>query len=434
LEESEFEPDFEPSAKTKSFQTAESIIEKKNVINVSKSKSKTLPAPTTEEKQRVSTLLKRILTETLQFLEKERFIEQEKTLSDTTEVNYHPTKFGIVTSQMYMNVEDMVIFRDDLAYANALLKNKEIKLIPLTWLHTLTKTKGIPKLYLQRNENTTLTAFIEDHLDNFIMEEIWSPDAPQFPAFAQEVKMAAILQDWISEVPEKDMTEHFNIGQGDIRRIVDNAKWLMRALVKTNAVFNHENFVQMLNELALRIDKGVAAELVPLVKLRGIGRVRARKLYHEGFKTLDDIKIATIEQLANVPLIGKELAKRIKEQALNPDQARKTKTSGVAPKLLIKKKTSKPVNTLDTTIEPSKDSEEPKNEEPNETPGIPGTELITDDTSDESLLEAQKMNPIIDDSSIKTTKSTNSEEISSKKSTLESYFDGKKPKSRSPKK
>ena len=46
-----------------------------------------------------------------------------------------------------------------------------------------------------------------------------------------------------------------------------------------------------------------------------LGRVRARKLYHEGFKTLIDIQKATIEQLSAVPLLGPELAKKIQAQA-----------------------------------------------------------------------------------------------------------------------
>ncbi|MEM4701549.1 MAG: helix-hairpin-helix domain-containing protein, partial [Candidatus Bathyarchaeia archaeon] len=37
-------------------------------------------------------------------------------------------------------------------------------------------------------------------------------------------------------------------------------------------------------------------------------------LYNAGYKTIEDIKHAQIEELMNLPLIGPKLAKKIKEQ------------------------------------------------------------------------------------------------------------------------
>jgi replicative superfamily II helicase len=58
----------------------------------------------------------------------------------------------------------------------------------------------------------------------------------------------------------------------------------------------------------------VKAELLPLVRLERIGRVRARILYNSGLKTLTDLKRAPLNKLTNLPLIGPKLAKKIKEQ------------------------------------------------------------------------------------------------------------------------
>jgi len=70
----------------------------------------------------------------------------------------------------------------------------------------------------------------------------------------------------------------------------------------------------LLDNVMERIEKGVKAELLPLVRLEGIGRVRARILYNAGLKTLDDLKKAPIEKLTSLPLIGPKLAKKIKDQ------------------------------------------------------------------------------------------------------------------------
>ena len=53
---------------------------------------------------------------------------------------------------------------------------------------------------------------------------------------------------------------------------------------------------------------------MPLVRLRGIGRIRARVLYKSGYKTLESLKRAPISKLVELPLIGPRLAKVIKEQ------------------------------------------------------------------------------------------------------------------------
>jgi replicative superfamily II helicase len=55
--------------------------------------------------------------------------------------------------------------------------------------------------------------------------------------------------------------------------------------------------------------------VIPLLSLQGVGRVRARALHNSGFKAIEDIRKASPSELANVPLIGTKLAKKIKEQA-----------------------------------------------------------------------------------------------------------------------
>jgi helicase len=63
-----------------------------------------------------------------------------------------------------------------------------------------------------------------------------------------------------------------------------------------------------------RSAKGVKSELLPLVRLEGVGRSRARILFNTGLKTLKDLKHAPIEKLTSLPLIGPRVAKKIKEQ------------------------------------------------------------------------------------------------------------------------
>jgi helicase len=58
----------------------------------------------------------------------------------------------------------------------------------------------------------------------------------------------------------------------------------------------------------------VKKELLPIVRLEGVGRVRGRILFNAGYKTIEDIKHAQLEDLMKLPAIGPKLAKKIKEQ------------------------------------------------------------------------------------------------------------------------
>ena len=95
---------------------------------------------------------------------------------------------------------------------------------------------------------------------------------PHFEPFAQAVKHAWILEEWIGEYPEKEIVEHFNIGQGDLHRVVETAQWPIRALCEVSAIFEHKRFDQPLYDISQRIQYGIKAELLPLIELRGIGK------------------------------------------------------------------------------------------------------------------------------------------------------------------
>ena len=67
-----------------------------------------------------------------------------------------------------------------------------------------------------------------------------------------------------------------------------------------------------IRKLRLRVRYGVKEELLALIKLQGIGSVRARKLYAYGIKDLGDVKKADLTTLSQ--LLGKAVAESIQKQ------------------------------------------------------------------------------------------------------------------------
>lgn len=92
------------------------------------------------------------------------------------------------------------------------------------------------------------------------------------------LKSAAVLNDWISEISEETITGTFGIGPGDIRTKVDTANWLLYAMSEIAYIFRPEA-VRCIRQLGTRVKFGIKEELIPLVALRGIGRSRARTLF-----------------------------------------------------------------------------------------------------------------------------------------------------------
>lgn len=106
----------------------------------------------------------------------------------------------------------------------------------------------------------------------------------------------------------------FDVGPGDIKVYSDYARWLGHALEHLAKVLG----LGVTSEISVSVKRlvhGVREELLQLVELEGVGRVRARALYEAGYRTLMDIARSSPKLLASVKGIGEKLAVSIWEQA-----------------------------------------------------------------------------------------------------------------------
>jgi len=129
-----------------------------------------------------------------------------------------------------------------------------------------------------------------------------------------EVKTAMVLEAWINEVSESDLMEHYNVQPGDRYSAVTNGEWLLYSALELAGILGMPEPRHHLRKLRDRVKHGVSEKMLPLVRLKGIGRVRAKVLYKSGFTTLGRLKRAELRQLTALPTIGPRLARTIKEQ------------------------------------------------------------------------------------------------------------------------
>ncbi|MEM1611671.1 MAG: helix-hairpin-helix domain-containing protein, partial [Sulfolobales archaeon] len=128
-------------------------------------------------------------------------------------------------------------------------------------------------------------------------------------------KYAKILKAWIDEESEDQIVEKLGIMPGDLRVVVETATWISYALSAISAVIPKvKHHSRVLEKLSIRIENGVKEELIPLIKLRGIGRVRARILYNHGIRSIDDLRRIDPKRLLSLRGFGEAIVRQIYEQ------------------------------------------------------------------------------------------------------------------------
>jgi len=223
--------------------------------------------------------------------------------------NIYATKFGKRVSELYIDPVSAVIIRDA-------LRRKPSYLTDFSLLHMIAHTPDMgPILRPYSREMDAIAVFMEEHKAEFLVDvpDEWE-DRIAYEQFLGEVKTAMTIKAWIEETSEDEIIEKFRAQPGDLYRTIENTKWLLYASHELATLFGNKQVLPETLELKERVEKGVKKELLPIVRLEGVGRVRGRILYNAGYKTIEDIKTVPIEDLMNLPLIGPKLAKKIKEQ------------------------------------------------------------------------------------------------------------------------
>ncbi len=244
--------------------------------------------------------IKSIIAKILKYLYDEEMLE----LSGE---NIYATKFGKRVSELYIDPASAVVIRDA-------LRQKPAYLTDLSLLHLIAHTPDMgPVMRPYSQELDQMAVLMEEHRNEFFVEvpNEWS-DHIAYEEFLGEIKTALVLEGWIEETSEEKLLERFRAQPGDLYRTIENAKWLLHATHELTLLWKETEIRSLAYELVERVTKGIKKELLPIVKLEGIGRVRGRMMFNSGYKTVEDVKYAKMDDL--VRLLGAGTAKKVKEQ------------------------------------------------------------------------------------------------------------------------
>jgi helicase len=227
-----------------------------------------------------------------------KFLLREKLIIQKGE-RFASTEFGKKVSMLYIDPLTAIYFRRGLEVVS---QNKKHT---LGFLHLISSCEEFfPKFSLRNKDYETVGVLLENHSSELV-ESISEYDCS---------RSLLALHSWINESSEIQLSDNLNIESGDMHRMVEMADWLSYCLYELAKLVGRSDLLDELGVLRKRIIYGIKEELVELVKIRGIGRVRARKLYNHGIKTIDDLKRIPVEKLAEMDKIGPTIADNIKSQ------------------------------------------------------------------------------------------------------------------------
>ena len=217
---------------------------------------------------------------------------------------FRATRIGKRISELYLDPYSG--YKIINAIERASLKTQEI-----FWLHAICCCSELyPLLKVKNKEALDFEEFIAKNEDKFLIE-VPSPWDFEYNLFMEALKTSFLLKDWIEEKTEEKILDKYGITPGELYVKKTNAEWLLYSCVELAKLKGNRKIAKELRKLEIRMKHGVKEELLDLIRVKGIGRVRARKLYNFGIKRLADIK--KFDKGSVEKIIGKKILEKLLE-------------------------------------------------------------------------------------------------------------------------
>jgi len=183
-----------------------------------------------------------------------------------------------------------------------------------SWLQLISHTLEMrPLLRVKSKEEELIQEELNKNCEKLLEEEPSAFDS-EYEEFMNSLKTTLFFNEWINEADEDYLLDKYDIRPGEIKVKLDLADWLLYACEELAKVLEIEKKeINEISKLRIRVKYGVKEELLTLLKLKNIGRIRARKLVMHGIKDLGDLKKTDLTSLGQI-LGSKVLAEDVKRQ------------------------------------------------------------------------------------------------------------------------
>lgn len=221
--------------------------------------------------------------------------------------SYKATILGKRVSELY--VDPLTAHKIILA----LQKASSLKVLKtFSFLQMISSTLEMrPRLSVRVREFELMQEKVAEY-EPYLLENEPSVYEPEYEDYLESIKTALMFNEWIEEKTEESLLEEYNIRPGEIRVKLSIGDWLLYCSDEMARILNLKDLMKEIKKARVRLKYGVKEELLPLLKLENIGRVRARNLFRNRLKTIIEIRKAPVTQLSKI--LGPKVAVKVKEQ------------------------------------------------------------------------------------------------------------------------
>lgn len=248
----------------------------------------------------------------------DRLVEQLKKWKFVHESDYlNTTPLGKRISELYIDPATGHFFVDQLNATADEKKDRTFGFIQM--ISQALENEPLPSI--NRTDAENIQTILEGHMDELLTLSPLQGD-PEYEDYIRSGKLTCILNDWIDEKTENHVLTTYRLAPGGLRTRISVAEWLAYSAREISDILGYKQKAAHLRILESRIHHGIRPELIPLTSIRGIGRVRGRRLWNSGIKSRKDI-IKNPEKASQ--LIGRTLVQRIvAHQSIGPSLERST--------------------------------------------------------------------------------------------------------------
>lgn len=270
--------------------------------------SRTYWAHQYKDMKQLTSIIERMLKllEDFEFIKSTENTDDFVSADDLGECKYSATRTGRRVAELYL---DPLTAHE---FIKAMKRADVQGSTDFSYLHMASYTNELrPLLRVKTREYDHYMELVAKHEDELIVP-MPTPFDYEYDQFVDSAKTTSFFHEWVDERDEEYLLEKYDIRPGEIKTKLDIADWLFYSSAELSKLLELKDVHKKVNILRTRLKHGAREELLPLLRLKNIGRVRARKLFRNGIRDVGAVKKADLTSLQQI--IGQRVAADIKRQ------------------------------------------------------------------------------------------------------------------------
>jgi helicase len=232
------------------------------------------------------------------FKKASKYNPSESFLPEPSAMTYSPTPLGSRVSRLYLNPISGRIIQDGLRKAMGIVsgEDKVGQVSPLSLLHLASCTPDFLPLWPRKNDYSAIQEALHGHERELL-------SIPVDLEEERRMKGTLVVHSWMDEDSLETIENDWGVQAGDLRSRVELLEWLLYAMRRILSEDEdlaridrgaHKTLFESIDEVHRRVRYGCKADILGLVAIKGVGRVRAREMSDTlGVASASDVSVIT---------------------------------------------------------------------------------------------------------------------------------------------